>query len=90
MTTRCSCVRSGDIPTARGVLYVERWLKAPMQREDGVIEPRDAGTPQGGVISPLLANLFLHYAFDMWIARDVACRSVRAVCRRCHLSLPDT
>lgn len=51
------------------LLYVERWLKAPMQREDGVIEPRGAGTPQGGVISPILANLFLHYAFDIWMAR---------------------
>ena len=40
-----------------------------MQREDGTIEPREAGTPQGGVISPILANLFLHYAFDMWMAR---------------------
>jgi len=39
------------------LLYVERWLKAPMQREDGVIEPRDAGTPQGGVTSPILADL---------------------------------
>src|SRR5215213_7351969 len=44
-------------------------LKAPMQREDGTIEPREAGTPQGGVVSPILANLFLHYAFDMWMAR---------------------
>ena len=51
------------------LLYVERWLKASMQREDGVIEPRDGGTPQGGVISPILANLFLHYAFDVWMAR---------------------
>jgi retron-type reverse transcriptase len=46
-------------------LYIERWLKAPMQMEDGSVEPRMSGTPQGGVISPILANLFLHYAFDM-------------------------
>jgi group II intron reverse transcriptase/maturase len=51
------------------LLYIERWLKAPMQREDGGIEPRDAGTPQGGVVSPILANLFLHYAFDIWMTR---------------------
>ncbi len=42
------------------LLYVERWLKAPVQMEDGSVVPRTAGTPQGGVISPLLANLFLH------------------------------
>jgi RNA-directed DNA polymerase len=52
------------------LLYIERWLKAPVQMEDGSIVPRTAGTPQGGVISPLLANLFLHYAFDMWMARS--------------------
>ena len=52
------------------LLYIERWLKAPVQMEDGAIVPRTAGTPQGGVISPLLANLFLHYAFDMWMARE--------------------
>ncbi len=51
------------------LLYIERWLKAPQQMEDGSIVPRTAGTPQGGVISPLLANLFLHYAFDMWMTR---------------------
>jgi len=51
------------------LLYIERWLKSPVQMEDGSIVPRMAGTPQGGVISPLLANLFLHYAFDMWMAR---------------------
>lgn len=51
------------------VLYIERWLKAPMQQEDGSLVPRDAGTPQGGVISPLLANLFLHYVFDQWMKR---------------------
>ena len=52
------------------LLYVERWLKAPVQMEDGSVVPRTAGTPQGGVISPLLANLFLHYAFDTWMARN--------------------
>src|SRR6202007_1322735 len=51
------------------LLYIERWLKAPVQMEDGSVVPRTGGTPQGGVISPLLANLFLHYAFDVWMAR---------------------
>lgn len=51
------------------LLYIERWLKAPFQRKDGTVEARGKGTPQGGVISPLLANLFLHYAFDAWMAR---------------------
>lgn len=49
------------------LLYIERWLKAPIQHQDGSIEQRDKGTPQGGVISPLLANLYLHYAFDRWM-----------------------
>lgn len=52
------------------VLYIERWLKAPAQETDGAMVERTAGTPQGGVISPLLANLFLHYAFDVWMARQ--------------------
>jgi len=52
------------------LLYIERWLKAPVQMEDGSIVARTAGTPQGGVISPLLANLFLHYAFDLWMAQE--------------------
>jgi RNA-directed DNA polymerase len=51
------------------MLYVERWLKAPLQREDGTLSQRDRGTPQGSAISPLLANIFLHYAFDRWMAR---------------------
>ena len=52
------------------LLYVERWLKAPLQRVDGTLLQRDRGTPQGSAISPLLANLFLHYAFDLWMARE--------------------
>jgi RNA-directed DNA polymerase len=51
------------------LLYIERWLKAPMVTEDGHRMERTRGTPQGGVISPLLANLFLHYAFDEWMKR---------------------
>ena len=51
-------------------LYIERWLKAPVQLEDGSIVPRAAGTPQGGVVSPCLSNLFLHYVFDMWMVRE--------------------
>jgi group II intron reverse transcriptase/maturase len=51
-------------------LYAERWLKAPLQREDGTLEARNSGTPQGGVISPILANLFMHYAFDEWMRRN--------------------
>jgi len=50
-------------------LYVERWLKAPVQKRDGTLIERDKGTPQGGVISPLLANIFMHYAFDAWMER---------------------
>jgi retron-type reverse transcriptase len=49
------------------LLYIERWLKAPMVKEDGSTMERSRGTPQGGVVSPILANLFLHYAFDLWM-----------------------
>jgi RNA-directed DNA polymerase len=49
------------------LLYVERWLKAGVEQEDGSIAERTKGTPQGGVISPLLANLYLHHAFDKWM-----------------------
>ena len=51
------------------VLYVQRWLKAPLAQPDGTVTQRDRGTPQGSAVSPVLANLFLHYAFDMWMAR---------------------
>ena len=51
------------------VLYVERWLKAPMRRPDGTLSPRVKGTPQGSPISPCLANLFLHYGLDAWMVR---------------------
>ena len=52
------------------LLYIERWLKAPVGMQDGTLVRREKGTPQGGVISPLLANLFLHYAFDEWMKRN--------------------
>lgn len=52
------------------LLYIERWLKAPFQTEAGEVISRTAGTPQGGVISPILANLFMHYAFDLWMTRN--------------------
>lgn len=51
------------------VLYIARWLQAPRVGIDGTVIPRTQGTPQGGVISPVLANLFLHYAFDAWMRR---------------------
>lgn len=54
------------------VLYIERWLKAPAMLDSGELVAREQGTPQGGVISPLLANLFLHYAFDAWMERTMA------------------
>ena len=53
------------------LLYVERWLKAPMETPEGVLIERTKGTPQGGVVSPLLANLFLHYAFDRWVSENL-------------------
>jgi RNA-directed DNA polymerase len=57
--TQCKWVR----------LYIGRWLTAPMQLADGTLVERTKGTPQGGVVSPILANLFLHYAFDAWMTR---------------------
>jgi group II intron reverse transcriptase/maturase len=52
------------------VLYVRRWLAAPVQAADGTLRQRNRGTPQGSAVSPVLANLFLHYAFDAWMARQ--------------------
>ncbi|RSM64368.1 group II intron reverse transcriptase/maturase, partial [Actinoplanes sp. ATCC 53533] len=52
------------------VLYVKRWLEAPVRQADGTTLVRDRGTPQGSAVSPVLANLFLHYAFDVWMARE--------------------
>jgi len=52
------------------VLYVKRWLVAPLALPDGTLQQRDRGTPQGSAVSPVLANLFLHYGFDSWMVRE--------------------
>jgi RNA-directed DNA polymerase len=57
-----------DLPWV--VLYVKRWLHAPLQLADGSLQVRDRGTPQDSAVSPVLANLFLHYAFDLWMTRE--------------------
>ena len=53
------------------LLYVKRWLAAPLVHPDGVLEQRSKGTPQGSAVSPILANLFMHYAFDTWMTRQI-------------------
>jgi RNA-directed DNA polymerase len=60
--------RHTDLPWV--LLYVKRWLVAPVQQSDGTLTRREKGTPQGSSISPLLSNLFMHYAFDAWLARE--------------------
>ena len=52
------------------LLYVKRWLAAPLQHPEGTLVERDKGTPQGSAVSPVLANLFMHFAFDAWMARE--------------------
>jgi RNA-directed DNA polymerase len=54
------------------LLYVQRWLAAPLEHPGGALEQRTRGTPQGSAVSPILANLFMHYAFDSWMARNFA------------------
>jgi RNA-directed DNA polymerase len=64
-------VEANTTPEQRWVvLYVKRWLKAPILLPDGRLADRDRGTPQGSAVSPVLANLFLHYAFDSWLGRE--------------------
>lgn len=69
-----------DLPWV--VLYVRRWLQAPLVLPDGSAQVRDRGTPQGSAVSPVLANLFLHYAFDVWMDREFSQRHLRTLRRR--------
>jgi RNA-directed DNA polymerase len=62
------------------LLYVTRGLQAPIQQRDGTLVARDRGTPQGSAISPLLANVFMHYAFDAWMAREYPNLKVERYC----------
>ena len=71
------------------LLYVRRWLKAPLQLPDGTVQERDKGTPQGSAVSPVLANLFLHYAFDMFLEREFPTVSAESAPPPCQ-HLPDT
>ncbi len=52
------------------ILYIERWLKTPMQLPDGSLQEKACGVMQGGVVSPILSNLFMHYVFDIWMTRQ--------------------
>ena len=70
-------------------LYIERWLVAPFEQADGTREARTSGTPQGGVVSPLLSNLFLHYVFDRWMERHFPDQSIRPLRRRWCGALSD-
>src|SRR5262249_45189411 len=72
-----------DLPWV--LLYVKRWLAAPIQLPDGALAQRDRGTPQGSAISPVLANLFLHYAFRCVGGPELPGRPVRTFRgRRCR------
>lgn len=62
------------------LLYVNRWLTAPLQQQDGTLTARDRGTPQGSSISPVLANLYLHYAMDMWLVREFSAVTFERYC----------
>jgi RNA-directed DNA polymerase len=70
------------------LLYIERWLKAPMEMGGGTLMARTRGTPQGGCVSPLLANLFLHYVLDVWMTRTLPtvrfCRYADDAVIHCH------
>ncbi len=61
------------------LLYIERWLKAPLQKGDGTVVERNRGIPQGSIIGPVLTNLYLHYCIDRWLGIEFSILRLRTV-----------
>jgi len=80
---------AGGLRLPVGAVVCEAVAGCPLKHHNGVLEQRSKGTPQGSAVSPVLANLFMHYAFDLWMAREFSGLPVRALRRRCDRALQD-